>query len=82
MIDTGDQVRNKLTGDKWLVCCVHPPIVYLNCSGNPAVRMDDVELIKSATDTERHSLLKVLADSSGTGHRPACARQRLRGSDA
>ena len=77
MIDTGDLVRIKHTRDQWLVCCVHDAVVYLNWPGNRTVRLDDIELVRSASTAERHLMLTALAQSSGAGHRPRCARERL-----
>ncbi len=81
MIDTGDLVLLKSTGEKWLVCCVHEGVVWLNQPGLSTVRLDDLKLLEAATEAQRRALLTTLADSSGKGHRPTCARERLRGKD-
>ena len=80
-MNTGDRVRHKITRDKSIVCCVHPPIAYLIGYPPTPVRLDDLELIEEATDTARQALLEDVAKSSGNGHRPRCARERLGRSD-
>ena len=76
-MDTGDTVRNKATRITYMVACVHGSVVHL--AGFPPItmRMDDLELVREATDGERLAHLRAMADSSSSGHRAECARQRL-----
>ena len=76
-MDTGDKVRRKISGVYEIVSCVHPPIVYLIGYPPTPVRLDELELIEEATDTARQALLEDIAKSSGNGHRPRCARERI-----
>lgn len=81
MIDTGDTVRRKLGGPIEIVACCHPPIAYLIGYPPTPVRLDDIELIESATPEKRHATMVMLAQSSGQGHRPRCARERMGASE-
>ena len=75
-MDTGDICLHKLSRERVVICCVHPPIAYV--AGTPLpVRLDDLELIEEATAERRQEQLRALASSTSTGHRPACARQRI-----
>lgn len=78
MIDTGDIIRDKATRLTHMVACVHEPI--LHTAGFPELRLRliDVEFVSGATQKQREDQLDALAHSSGTGHRPECARERLR----
>jgi hypothetical protein len=80
-IDTGDLVRDKRSGELWNVACVHDYVVFLCRPGDDAVRIDDVHLERQATPEQRQGLLTALAGSSGNGHRPRCARDRLAAAD-
>lgn len=77
MPDTGDIIRHKITGDRYLVACCHPPIVYPIGWPSTPLRLDDVELVHEATDAERSMHIEALSQSTGNGHRPRCARARL-----
>jgi len=76
-MDTADRIRHKITGDRGIVSCVHPPIAYLIGYPPTPVRLDDLELVEESTATDRHALLEDLARGTGNGHRTRCARARL-----
>ena len=79
MVDTGDVVLYKRTGESWTVACVHDE--YVHPCGHPdkTVLLKDCELLVKATDEDRMHLLMKLAEVGGSGHRPKCARARLDG---
>lgn len=74
-LDTGDIVMHDALVR--MVCCSHDG--YVRLAGHPDVPVHEskLHLVKAATDDERVAQLRVLAASTGTGHRPACARERL-----
>lgn len=76
-MDTGDIIRHKRTRETFWVACCHPPIVYPIGWPSTPLRLDDVELIAEATDAERAMHIEALSQSTGAGHRPRCARERL-----
>lgn len=76
-MDTGDLIRHKHTGDLHLVACVHPPHVYPIGWPSSPFRLDDVVLIAEALPDDRRMQIEALAASTGDGHRPKCARERL-----
>ena len=75
MIDTADLIEHK--GRQYVVACVHTDFLYV--MGHPERRfgIDEITLVKSADETERAYLNHLLAQSSGSGHRPVCARVRV-----
>jgi hypothetical protein len=77
-IDTGDTVRHKPTGEKWLVACVEGE--RLSWCGWPegTANVSDCELIQKAPPVEKESLLRRLADMrNGNDHRCRYARHAL-----
>lgn len=78
-MDTGDEILHKPSRERHMVACVHPP--WLHTAGFPELRLllIDCTLVREATAEERHAHLSGMAASSGTGHRPVCARERLGG---
>jgi hypothetical protein len=76
-MDTGDIVRTKDKMREYMVACVHD--VWLHTFGNPDVvlRVNNVTLVKEATEYERMGHIKALASGTSTNHRTACAKQRL-----
>jgi hypothetical protein len=76
-LDTADLVRDKRTGELWYVACAHDVVAYLCQPGAGIVRIEYLQLESRATPEQRQEWLQALAGSSGTGHRPRCARARL-----
>lgn len=76
--DTGDHVCHRATGERHIVACVHEPYFYT--AGNPAYKLLEAacDLVRKATPAERDHDLARMAAVAGTGHRPRCARERLR----
>lgn len=77
MIDTGDTVFHKPSGEKWVVACVEGK--HLSWCGWPEGTADvnDCELIQKATEEEREELIKQLAKLESPDHRGIYARNRL-----
>lgn len=78
MIDTGDTVFHKPTGETWIVACVRDG--RLSWAGWPEgwADLSDCELKKTASDDERFDLLTKLAESrNANDHRVRYARWRL-----
>ena len=74
-IDTGDLISHD--AQVRLVCCVHGDYAHLSGHPHKSVPVDQCHVVRKADASDRLALLKLLADSRGTGHRPACARRRL-----
>jgi hypothetical protein len=77
MIDTGDTVRHKPTGEKWIVACVRDD--QLSWIGWPEgwAELEDCELIKKATPEKRLEWLKDLAAMKADDHRQRYAEYIL-----
>ena len=78
MIDTADTVRHQQTGEIFTVACVHGDYVHTIGWPEKSIRLADLTLVESATDTARQAMIEDLARSTGMGHRPRCARERLK----
>jgi len=80
--DTGDEVRDKPTGIKYTVACVHEThgygVVYTAGVPSRTLRMSDCELVTKASPAERLESLKAMAAVKSEQHRPQCARDRLK----
>lgn len=77
-IDTGDTVFHVLSGETWVVACVEDD--HLSWVGWPEGRANlaDCQLIKKASDEEKHKLLVELANmNSPNDHRARYARYVL-----
>lgn len=77
MIDTGDTVFHRPTGETWIVACVKGD--KLSWCGYPEGHSDlsDCDLMKVARDDERFSLLEEMAQGRISDHRVRYARWRL-----
>ena len=77
MIDAGDLILHKPTGQHHMVCCVHDQ--WLHTAGHPEKRLmvSDCIVEEEATAEARMDMLHKLAQVQGSGHRPKCARARL-----
>ena len=78
-MDTADLIRHKPTGVTYHVACVHQPWVHTMGHPEMRIRLGDCELVTAATAEQREQTIAVMAESSGTGHRPQCARERIGG---
>ena len=76
-IDTGDTVRHRPTGEKWLVACVQDG--RLSWCGWPEGTADlaDCELVEKATPEKRLALLHDLAAIGESDHRQRYAAALL-----
>jgi len=75
--DTGDWVIHKRTNESYMVACCHGFSVHVWGAPERVFRLADLNVLSRATPEQRIEHLKALAGSSGSGHRPACARSRL-----
>ncbi len=75
MIDTGDIIKHKETGEEWLVAYVEDG--RLACIGWPLsiVPVADCELIRKATSQQRQEWLERMADMRNAAD-PRCAFAR------
>lgn len=76
-MDTGDIVLHRPTGERWIVAFVSGE--YLSWCGWPegVARVEDCELVKTATPEQRRSLLHQLAEMKGSDSRKTYAKHRL-----
>ena len=74
VIDTGDYVLHRPTGEKWVVACVEGE--YLSWMGWPEgmAKLADCELLEKATEESRLKLLYELSDNMTNDHRSRFAR--------
>lgn len=81
VIDTGDVVRHKPTGEKWTVACVRGD--RLSWCGWPEgqAELNDCALVEKATPEARDKLLREMAAKAGDDHRGRYARHRLTEAD-
>jgi hypothetical protein len=76
-MDTGDTIRHKTDRRIEIVACVHGHTAHLIGSEHRQVHVSEWEMVREATDAERMAHLRAMALSTGKGHRPDCARQRV-----
>ena len=74
-IDTADIVRYQ--GEEYTVACAHITHIYLMGLAPYCVRRELCTLVTKASSAAAYALTKALAESTGDGHRPKCARERL-----
>lgn len=74
-IDTADTIIHD--GAFLVVSCVHDGRVHTLGWPDVTIPVERCTLHRQASDDERLMLLRQLAGSSGAGHRPRCARERL-----
>lgn len=79
-IDTADIIRHQ--GEEYTVACAHITHVYVMGLAPNCFRRELCTLVTKADSSARDALIKALAESSGDGHRPKCARERTEASDA
>lgn len=79
MIDTGDAVLHRPTGETWLVAYVAAGGEHLVCCGWPesSAKVADCELVAAATAGGRRLLLERMAAMEGPDSRKAYAARRL-----
>ena len=73
----GDRVKHRPSGEEHVVACSHD--AWLHTVGYPERRLmvESCELVEAAGEADRLAMLKAMAQSTGAGHRPACARRKL-----
>ena len=78
IIETGDIVLHKPTGEQWVVACVVGE--KLSWCGWPegSANLEDCELIQVASDDERFSLLQEMSRMPGNDHRKRYAIEKLK----
>ena len=74
MLDTGDRILHRPTGETWIVACVQGD--RLSWCGWPrgTAALSDCTLVKKATAEERHKLLREMAEMSTSDHRQRYAQ--------
>lgn len=79
MIDTGDTVKHRPSGEIWLVAYVREERDEIAWCGWPPglAKLSDCDLVEAATPEKRDKYLNELARISGNDHRRSYARHRL-----
>lgn len=74
----GDRIRHRPSNAAFTVACVHDDEGILYVCGHPPHRLliESCDMLQAANDDESRAVVEALASSSGTGHRPRCARER------